>query len=140
MRTEGPVEQAVRSALGSGCILLTPGRGVPAKGQKEFTATPCDRFVNISPITKQYVTWEILEGVVPYMLERDGIIEIGAKNSADSKPDTLDSYLKSSYSVSMRTATYVAPILEKAGVVCYHQVAGKQAKHIRLLPPFLPGN
>ena len=135
MRTEGPVEQAVRQALGSGCILLTPGLGIPATNQKEFTATPCAGFVNISPITKQYVTWEILEGVIPYMLERNGIIEIGAKNSADSKPDTLDSYLKSSYKVALRTATYVAPILEKAGVVCYHQV-GRQAKHIRLLPPF----
>lgn len=136
MGTEGPVERAVRQALGSGCMLLTPGRGIPARGQKEFIATPEAQFVNISSITKQYVTWEILERVVPYMLERDGIIEIGAKNSVDSKPDTLDSYLKSSYEVSMRTATYVAPILEKAGVVCYDQVAGSRARHIRLLPPF----
>ena len=134
MSTEGSVEQAVRQALGSGCILLTPGTGFPPKRQKEFTATPCAEVVNISQITKQYVTWGILEGVVPYMLERDGIVEIGAKNSACSKPDTLDCYLKSSYKVSLRTATYVAPILEKAGVVCYHQVDGKKAKHIRLLP------
>ena len=135
MRTEGPVERAIRRALGSGCTLLTPGLGIPATNQKEFTAAPDAQFVSISQISKQYVTWEILEGVVPYMQERDGIIEIGAKNSAHSEPDTLDRYLKSSYGVALRTATYVAPILEKAGVVCYHQV-GRQAKHIRLLPPF----
>ena len=140
MRTEGPVEQAVRQALGRRCTLLTPGVGFPPKKQKEFTAAPDSDVVNISQITKQYVTWGILEGVVPYMLERDGIVEIGAKNSTNAKPDTLDSYLKSSYKVSLRTATYVAPILEKAGVVCYQSVAGRKAKHIRLLPPFAPGS
>ena len=74
------------------------------------------------------ITWEVLEGVVPY-LSGKGNVEIGAVNAAAGKPGTLDDYFKRHLTKS-RVVTYVAPILVKSGVVEY---VGRRPIRVRSL-------
>ena len=74
------------------------------------------------------ITWDVLEGVVPY-LSGKGDVEIGAVNDRLGKPGTLDDYFKQHLTKS-RVVTYVAPILVKSGVVEY---VGRSPMKVRLL-------
>ena len=134
----GPVELAVRDALGRGCAFQTPGRGDPPQGRSPFVVQ-IDGSAGISTdkTGAHIITWPVLEGVVPYLNARNGVAEIGAARGT-AKPDTLQSYLRQG-GTQLSRASYVAAILEAAGVVEYDHNNGK-AKRIRLLPPFTAQN
>ena len=134
VRQIGQVEQAIRYALQPGSTLLTPGRGDPPAGQVRFFVTGLDGDgVRIDKVAGRLVAWVALEGVVPYLQDRNGTTRIGATNNI-AAPSTLESYLRNESGSSTRTANYVAPILVDAGVVSYVQVGN--AKHISLTPAY----
>jgi hypothetical protein len=60
------------------------------------------------------LTWECLEGVVPFLRER-GEIPIGGQHVVEPELGTLDEYLKGC--MKRNTARWVASLLEAAGVV-----------------------
>lgn len=112
----GPVENAVRASVPPGELLATPtGRGrftvkrytteglVLLLGEKEaWTPLP----------------WRALEGV-PDFLRGRGWGAVGSLYSADSRPGSLDEYMKSF--LKRATAGWVAIVLEKAGVVAINR-------------------
>ena len=133
----GPVELAVRDVLGRGCAFQTPGRGYPPQGRSPFVVKIDGAGIRTDKTGAHIITWPVLEGVVPYLNARNGAAEIGAVRCT-AKPDTLQSYLQQG-GTQLSRASYVAAILEAAGVVEYDHNNGK-AKRIRLLPPFAAQN
>ena len=133
----GPVELAVREVLGRGYAFQTPGTGDPPQRRIPFVVQIDDAGIRTDKVGNYTITWTELEGVVPYLNDRNGTAEIGAVRST-AKPDTLQSYLQQD-GIRLSRASYVAAILEAARVVGYDHNNGK-AKRIRLLPPFAPGS
>lgn len=131
----GLVERAIRQTLVSGHTLLTPGIGDPPQRRIPFVVQIDDAGIRTDKTGNYIITWTELEGVVPYLNDRNGTAEIGAVRST-AKPDTLQSYLQQG-GIRLSRASYVAAILEAARVVGYDHNNGK-AKRIRLLPPFAP--
>ena len=116
----GPIaEQTVRYAfeqhLQVGQTLPTPS------GKGSFSITSIDDGgIRVDKIKGVHIKWPALEGIVPYLLGKHNV-KIGAKKDVNGEPGTLDAYLKDKVSPTM-TASYVAAMLEQAGVVEYvHQ-------------------
>ena len=135
MSTEGSVEQAVRQALGSGCILLTPGKGYPPRNQKSFAVTAVSNTsVRVDRLTSE-IRFDVLEYAVSGIRDAGGEVPIGGKQDwADN--GTLERFLQDARGNNTRTSTYVAPILVASGIAEY--VPAPRAKRIRLLPPYTP--
>lgn len=135
MRTEGAVERAVRQALGSGCTLLTPGRGYPPSNQKRFAIIAMNgEGIGIDRDVPS-ITWRGLEQVVLDVRNQGSPVRIGAVHGIP-EPDTLEAYLMDALDTQTSTASYAASILESVGIVEYAKIADIQAMHIRLLPPY----
>lgn len=115
-KSKTPADQAVRRAfeqhLQVGQTLPTPS------GKSSFSITAIDdNGVRVDKIKGVNLKWPALEGIVPY-LAGSGNVKIGAKKDVKGDPGTLDAYLKDNVSPTM-TASYVAAMLEQAGVVEY---------------------
>ena len=122
------VRDAIRSVLQVGDVLQTPGRGYPPSNQSEFHLKALDeRGVWIDKLTVP-ITWAELEGVPAYIARLGGSVEVGA-TKAPPRPLTLEFYLQETRPGPMR-ASYVAPILKKAGIVEY--VPERGARRIRI--------
>ena len=132
------IELAVRCAIHPGMRLHTPGRGYPPRNRMPFAVTAVDRTgVNTDKTMGHYVTWSELAGVSPYLHRLGGSALIGA-HETQPEPGSLGHYLQQLGSLpSPRKATYLASILETAGVLEYDHNNGG-AKRVRLLPPFAP--
>ena len=105
-----------------------------------FAVTAVDRTgVNTDKTMGHHVTWSELAGVAPYLHNLGGNAPIGA-HETQPEPGSLGHYLQQLGSLpSPRKATYLASILETAGVLEYDHNNGG-AKRVRLLPPFAPGS
>ena len=132
------VELAVRRAIHPGMRLHTPGRGYPPRNRMPFVVTAVDRTgINTDKTMGHHITWSELAGVAPYLHNLGGNAPIGA-HETQPEPGSLGHYLQQLGSLpSPRKATYLASILETAGVLEYDHNNGG-AKRVRLLPPFAP--
>ena len=132
------VELAVRRAIHPGMRLHTPGRGYPPRNRMPFAVTAVDRIgINTDKTMGHHITWSELAGVAPYLHRLGGSALIGA-HETQPEPGSLGHYLQQLGSLpSPRKATYLASILETAGVLEYDHNNGG-AKRVRLLPPFAP--
>ena len=132
------VELAVRRAIHPGMRLHTPGRGYPPRNRMPFAVTAVDRTgINTDKTMGHHITWSELAGVSPYLHRLGGSALIGA-HETQPEPGSLGHYLQQLGSLpSPRKATYLASILETAGVLEYDHNNGG-AKRVRLLPTFAP--
>src|SRR5687768_5272132 len=108
----GLVESAIRKHIHSGQRLSTPVKGEP------FVVKSIDSDGIVLGLGagewRTRLTWQCLEGVVPYM-QGKGWMRIGSTYSTDPSGDSLDAYLKKC--VKRATAGWVAVVLETAGLV-----------------------
>jgi hypothetical protein len=122
------VEQAVREAISPGQVLHTPSMRRP------FTVETLDsRGVVLQLGRGQWSTrlsWECLEGVVPFIRQHGGEVEIGGQHQVDGNPGTLDEHLKGC--IKRTTAGWVASLLEQAGVLVIER---SRPARVRLADP-----
>ena len=110
----GIVERRIRKHCTTGDVIPTPS------GSSRFKVIDIGTSgirVLAGDSVLPWVTWEVLEGVVPYLLSKDNV-RIGADRKTTGKPGTLDAYFKDTLSPTV-VSNYVAAILEKSGVVEY---------------------
>ena len=131
-RDIGPVERQVRQHCSNGTTLNSP-----SKQSYFITSELNESGIRVDKIGVQYITWESLEGVVPYLRDLGGKAQIGAVMSAIVEPNTLESYMRGCIGVNIMTGTYVAAILENAHVVEYTKVKGSNAMYVRLTQSFM---
>lgn len=107
----GKVESEIRRTITAGLTLHTPCRHVP------FVVDLIDGLGVVLLLGKGQsptrLTWECLEGIVPFMREHGGEVVIGGKHATVGTPGTLDGYLKDCSKTN--TAGYVASTLAEAG-------------------------
>src|SRR5437870_3968191 len=110
--SSGPVERAVRGAVGAGQRRATPVRAAA------FIVESIDGegvVLGLGAGTwRTRLSWSCLEGVVPFLAGK-GWVEIGSRYEVEGKVGTLDGYLKRC--VKRATAGWVAALLETAGLV-----------------------
>jgi hypothetical protein len=110
--TRGPVQQAIRAHLTEGQVLDTPSQHKPFKiGRIDGDGLVLLLGAGEWPTR---LSWDCLEGVVPFLVER-GTIPIGGRHSSIPNPGTLDEHLKGCTPVT--TAGWVAVVLEEAGIL-----------------------
>jgi hypothetical protein len=128
---QGPVEKAIRTAIHPGQTLETPSQSKP------FTVETIDSNGVVLLLGEGQwqtrLTWECLEGIVPYLREHGGKVDIGSQHTVKGRPGTLDAYLKGC--IKRTTAGWVAVVLERAGVV---QVIRSRPPGVLLLSPKRP--
>lgn len=111
--TQHTVEEAIRASVREGQLLHTPTRQAP------FQVERIDSDGVVLLLGKgrwsTRISWKCLEGVVPYLRQHGGIVDIGGRHEVQGRPGTLDGYLKGY--VNRTTAGWVAVLLETAGVV-----------------------
>ena len=111
--TQRHVEIAVRAAIAEGQVLHTPTRQAP------FVVGRIDSDGVVLLLGagrwRTRITWACLEGVVPYIRQHGGIVDIGGRHEVQGKPGTLDGYLKGC--INRTTAGWVAVLLATAGVI-----------------------
>ena len=108
----GRVELAIRGNLTEGDVLRTPSQAKPFKvGRIGRDGLELLLGAGLWPVR---LTWDCLEGVVPYLRAR-GRIPIGGRHSSVPNEGTLDGHLKLCTPVT--TAGWVVSVLEAAGVV-----------------------
>ena len=120
------VEQAIRNALSPGQELETPAGG------SVFVVESFDYSgIKVSKLA-QRISWRVLNGVPKYMALYDRCeVAIGAiMGSADL--GTLEKHLQDGHGNKMMRGSYVAPILEAAGVIDILPKVGKEKQRIRL--------
>ncbi len=124
--TRGPVQQAIRDHIHEGQVLHTPSH------RKPFKIGPIDGDGLVLLLGAgewpTRLTWECLEGVVPFLTER-GVIPIGGRHSSIPNPGTLDEHLKGCTPVT--TAGWVAVVLEEAGIL---EIVRDRPAMVRLRP------
>ena len=107
------VEQAIRLHVHPGQVLHTPSRKAP------FVVERIDSDGVVLLLGKGQwwtrIRWECLEGVIPYIRQHGGIVDIGGQHAVKGRPGTLDGYLKGC--LKRTTAGWVAVLLETAGIV-----------------------
>lgn len=108
----GPVESAVRGMITPGARLHTAAAGSPFA----FGAIDEDGVVLVLGKGRWPVrlTWDCLEGVLPFLYDR-GWIRIGAAFSSPANHETLDGYLK--HCTRTATAGWVAALLDHVAFV-----------------------
>ena len=109
----GPVEKAIRASVVQGQVMHTPSRNAP------FVIDRIDSQGIVLLLGRgewpTRLTWECLEGVVPFIDSHGGIVDIGGRHDVVGNPGTLDEYLKSCLKTT--TAGWVAVVLDTAGVL-----------------------
>ncbi len=127
----GPVQKAIRRSTFAGQRLHTPGKQAP------FSVRAVDeRGVTLlfgSKETPTLVEWQCLEGI-PGFLAGKGWVRVGTVFYVAGDPSTLDGYLKGY--INRGTATWVASLLESAGVV---EIRREVPLQVRLSPGWVGG-
>lgn len=123
------VRRAIERTLAVGQFLPTPSGGV------WFSITEMNgEGIRIDRQVPR-MTWRALEQVVSVVRNQGSPVRIGAIHGIP-EPDTFEAYLMDALGTKTSTASYAVAILTEAGVTEYAKIAGSQAMHIRLLPPF----
>jgi len=119
------VQDAIRTHLHGGQRLLTPGRAQP------FTVDRMDSDGIVLLLGRGQwptrLTWECLEGLIPYLRDLGGEAPIGGRHQVEGNPGTLDGYLKEC--IKRTTAGWVAVVLKTAAIV---EVVGDRPQRVRL--------
>src|SRR6266511_6354921 len=122
----GPVERAIKDRIGEGRELHTPAR------KARFVVGRIDERGIVLLLGKggwrTRLSWECLEGIVPFLSER-GWIVIGGVYETAGQPGTLDEYLKRCTRTS--TSRWVAAVLAEAGIV---ELSAESPVRLRLTP------
>ena len=120
----GRVEQAIGRHLDDGDTLHTAARCSPF----QVCRIDDEGLVLLLGSGRHRVrlSWDCLEGVVPWLAVR-GTIPVGGTHSTEGQPGTLDEYLKGCTAVN--TARWVAVVLEAAGIV---EVLAERPVRVRL--------
>ncbi len=109
----GQVEEAIRTTFRTPATLHTLGQGKP------FVLERIDDKGIVLLLGKQRnytpLTWECLEGLVPFLRRQPGWVPAGGIYIVEGEPGTLDEYLKDC--ISRQTSRWVAVVLREAGVV-----------------------
>lgn len=126
------VRQVVVESLSQGQQLHTPGRESPfnIESLDEPAGLRVNRLTSV-------IRWEALNGVPGYIASRGGEVEIGARQG-EANPNTLESFLQDRHGNVTQRASYVAPILEAAGVIEILPKEGREGQCVRLLPAWRP--
>lgn len=126
------IAATVKRWIYPGQVLLTPGRGDPATGQHPFTigAVEDARIVFDFPSGPINVRFNEIEYAISETRKAGGRVLIGA-NQGWAKLGTFQRFLQDAKGNQLRTANYVAPVLEECGVLEYTMEG--QAKGVRLL-------
>ena len=128
---DGRVERAIRQSIRQGQTLYTPSRHAP------FTVGKIDSHGVVLLLGKgQWATrlsWECLEGVVPFLKRYGGVVDIGGQHQTVGRPGTLDGYFKDC--ISRTVAGWMAVILETAGLV---DIIHERPARVRLLQVATP--
>ena len=90
-----------------------------------------DDGIEIDKLT-QRIKWSVLDGVPDFMASHGGEIEIGAIHKGWGEPGTLERFLKDGMGNQLSRASYVAPLLEEAGVCEILPKEGNESQRIRL--------
>jgi hypothetical protein len=106
------VEQAIRRFVNASDTLYTTAQRRPF-GIGSLTTAGLTIFIG-KERAPQAVPWSLLESL-PGKLRGSGWVLYGGKHSLDSDDGTLESWVKPALNRS--TANYLAPLLEKAGLV-----------------------
>ena len=112
-KTDRPVETAIRATIHEGDCLNTPSKGQPfwvAKISGDGIALELGEQRTLTRFT-----WACLEGALPFLAKHGKVRIIGRGMSTEIVPGTLDAYLRGC--VHRYTASYIAALLEKAGIV-----------------------
>ena len=124
----GAIERAVRSRIKPGDQLHTAAAASP------FTVGRIDDSGVVLLLGKGRwpvrLTWRCLEGVCPFLRDRDWV-RIGAAFDSPANRETLDGYLK--HHTKVATAGWVAGLIERAGVV---EIDRHRPARVRLCPEF----
>lgn len=107
----GPVEGAVRERLVPGQRLRTPQGAAFELSRIESRGV---ELLFGASKTPTWLSWDCLEGVIPYLTGR-GWVRVGGAYDVAGDEGTLDGYLKQH--VKRATAGWVAAVLEEAGIV-----------------------
>ena len=124
------VEDAIRTALSPGTELYTPDKGNP------FVIESFDgEGLKVrKPKSRIFIRWDVLDGVPAYMARFDGgEVAIGATHDPADE-GTLERFLQCGHGNQTMRASYVAPILEAAGVCEILPRRGGEKQRIRLNP------
>ena len=126
----------IKAHIQPGQILLTPGRGNPARYQRPFTVSEVtDSWVVFSfPNSRILVQFAHIEKALREMRKAGGEAPIGAYQGWANE-GTLEQFVQNARGNQQRTANYVAPILVECEVATY--TTDKAAKGIRLNNPTL---
>lgn len=107
------VEEAVRLKVPAGAILHTPTRN------SSFVVDQVDSAGIVlllgAGAWHTRISWECLEGIVPFVQGHGGQVPIGGRHQVEGNPGTLDQWLKGC--VKRTTAGWVAVVLEQAGIL-----------------------
>ena len=107
------VEDSVRRSILPGAELRTPAR------KKPFWVEQIDGQGVVLLLGEgrwpARLSWDCLEGVVPFVRDLGGEVPIGGRHDVVGNPGTLDEWLKGC--IKTTTAGWVAVLLEEAGIV-----------------------
>ena len=109
----GPVEQAIRERFRTPVTLYTYGQRKPfvleSLGDRGIVLLLGSQR-NYTPLT-----WECLEGILPFLRRRPGWVHAGGTYVVAGASDTLDEHLKDC--ISRQTSRWVTVVLHQAGLV-----------------------
>ena len=121
------VEAAVRKSIDPGMELVTPSRKKPFAVER-FDADGVVLLLGQGAWPTR-LTWDCLEGTVPFLRQQGGEVPIGGRHDVEGNPGTLDEWLKGCTKTT--TAGWVAVVLEKAGIV---EIIHDRPARVRLTP------
>ena len=126
------VREAIVDSLSPGQELYTPTR------RSFFTIESLGdpQGVTVSKLAGP-ILWEALNGVPDYLASQGNEVAIGAKKGR-ADPQTLESFLQARHRNVTQRASYVAPILEAAGVIDILPIVPGEKQRIRLRPEWFP--
>ena len=120
------VQQAITAALAEGQELYTPARQSPF----EVVEVDASRGIKINKLS-QHISWRALSSAPQYVASHGGRVEIGArKGRADA--NTLEWFLQKAHGNNVMRGSFVAPILEEAGIIEILPKVGREKQSIRL--------
>jgi hypothetical protein len=108
----GRVESAIRGSVSPGELLVTP----TGRGQFKVAQYTTQGLVLLLGAKEAWtpLPWQAMEGVPDFLRGRAGVA-IGSLYSTDSKPGSMDEYMKTY--LKRATAGWVAVVLERAGIL-----------------------
>lgn len=121
----------IKRHIYAGQVLLTPGRGLPAVNQNQFTIAKVDdsRIVFEFPSGPIFVRYSEIDHAIRETRKAGGRVRIGAAQGwADS--GTLQRFPQDAKGNTLRTANYVAPVLVGCGVAEYTMEGRAKGVHL----------